>query len=208
MKHIVRVFLFNVFALWLSSQILPTITAPGGVSVILFAGLVLSILMLIVHPILKILFIPINKHGKNIENKKIIDDSFASDVMILYFPAGLCSRKQKGEIKDLDWKNTFIKKAIQFNRDIIPVHIDGRNSNFFYNLANWRKRFGIKANIEMLYLVDEMFNQHNKDINITFGKPVSYKVFDEQYKSNEWAELMKSHVYELGKNSKAEFKFN
>jgi len=155
---------------------------------------------------LKILFLPINKHGKNIENKTKMENAFASDVMILYFPAGLCSRKQKGEILDLDWKNTFIKKAIQYKRDIIPVHINGHNSNFFYNLANWRKRLGIKANIEMLYLVDEMFNQHDKEINITFGKPISYNVFDSRYKSNEWANKMKLHVYELGKNNKAEFR--
>jgi len=154
---------------------------------------------------LKILFIPINKHGKNIENKNIIENAFASDVMILYFPAGLCSRKQKGEIIDLEWKNTFIKKAIQYKRDIIPVHIDGRNSNFFYNLANWRKRLGIKANIEMLYLADEMFKQNNKNVNITFGKPISYTVFDNRFKSNEWANEIKKHVYELGKNKNAEF---
>lgn len=60
MKHLIRVFLFNVFALWLSGQILPTLIIPGGVGTILFAGLVLSILMLIVQPVLKILFIPIN----------------------------------------------------------------------------------------------------------------------------------------------------
>lgn len=60
MKHIIRVFLFNVFALWLSSQLLPTITVPNGWQPVLFAGLTLSLLMLIVKPILKILFIPIN----------------------------------------------------------------------------------------------------------------------------------------------------
>lgn len=156
---------------------------------------------------LRDLFIPINKHGKNTDNKQIIDDTFASDVMILYFPAGLCSRKQKGKILDLPWKNTFIKKAIQFKRDIIPVHIDGRNSNFFYNLANWRKRLGIKANIEMLYLVDEMYKQYNKDINITFGKPVSFRVFDDRFKSNEWAQMMKEHVYELASNNNREFPY-
>ena len=137
----------------------------------------------------------------------MIDDTFASDVMILYFPAGLCSRKQKGKILDLPWKNTFIKKAIQFKSDIIPVHIDGSNSNFFYNLANWRKRLGIKANIEMLYLVDEMYKQYNKDINITFGKPVSFRVFDDRFKSNEWAQMMKEHVYELASNNNREFPY-
>jgi len=157
---------------------------------------------------LKVLFIPINKHGKNIENKTLLDDTFASDVIVLYFPAGLCSRKQKGKILDLEWKNTFIKKAIQFQRDIIPVHIDGSNSNFFYNLANWRKRLGIKTNIEMLYLVDEMFNQKNKDVNITFGKPISYKTFDNRFKTKEWAKLMKEHVYKLGEDRNKEFLYN
>ncbi|MCK4287651.1 MAG: glycerol acyltransferase, partial [Bacteroidales bacterium] len=45
---------------------------------------------------LKELFIPINKHGSNTENIKIINDTFASDVILLYFPAGLVSRKQSG----------------------------------------------------------------------------------------------------------------
>jgi putative hemolysin len=156
---------------------------------------------------MRVLFIPINKHGKNIENKKILEETFASDVMILYFPAGLCSRKQKGKIFDLDWKSTFIKKAVQYQRDIIPVHIDGRNSNFFYNLANWRKRLGLKANIEMLYLVDEMYKQHNKDLNITFGKPISYKVFDERFNSKVWAAKVKEYVYELSKDSTLDFPY-
>ena len=60
MKHIIRVFLFNVFALWLSSQILPTLYVPPGWQTVLLAGFTLSMLMLIVKPILKILFIPIN----------------------------------------------------------------------------------------------------------------------------------------------------
>src|SRR5688572_32946566 len=60
MKHLVRVFLFNVFALWLTSQILPGITITGSWQTILFAGFILCLLMLIVAPILRILFIPIN----------------------------------------------------------------------------------------------------------------------------------------------------
>lgn len=156
---------------------------------------------------LKSLFIPINKHGKNTENIKLLEETFSSDILVLYFPAGLCSRKQKGKICDLEWKNTFIKKSVQHERDVIPVHIDGRNSNFFYNLANFRKRIGIKGNIEMLYLVDEMFKQYEKDINITFGKPISYKVFDNKYKSREWAEKIKNHVYDLVKRSDADFVF-
>lgn len=60
MKHLIRVFLFNVFALWLTSQMLPGIAVAGGWQTILFSGFILALLMLIVAPILKILFIPIN----------------------------------------------------------------------------------------------------------------------------------------------------
>jgi len=84
------------------------------------------------------LFIPINKHGKNTDNTKIIEETFAGNKIILYFPAGLVSRKFKGGlIKDLEWKSTFIKKARRYERDILPVYISGRNSDWFYNLAKW-----------------------------------------------------------------------
>lgn len=157
--------------------------------------------LLLYLPNLRPLFIPINKHGRNTENLKIFDDTFASEVAILYFPAGLCSRKVKGKIVDLEWKKTFISKARKFKRDIIPVYMRGRNSNFFYNLANWRVRLGIKANIEMLYLVDEMFKQKDKEILIRFGKPFPHHYFDNSRKDAEWAAFMKDHVYSLAGNS-------
>ncbi len=113
---------------------------------------------------LKELFIPVNKHGKSgAESVKMINAQFASSELTLVFPAGLVSRKQDGGvIKDLEWKKSFITKARQYQRDIIPVYVKGNNSNFFYNLSRWRKRLGIKANIEMFYLMDEMYKQREK----------------------------------------------
>jgi putative hemolysin len=146
-------------------------------------------------PQLKPLFVPINKHGKNTENHQILHDAFSSESVILYFPAGLVSRKNKGIIKDLEWKKTFITVAKKYQRDIIPTYIDGKNSNFFYNLSLIRRKLGIKANIEMLYLVDEMYKQKNKTINIIFGNPISYLTFDKKYSDKEWAEYIKNIVY-------------
>lgn len=60
MKYILRVFLFHCFSLWLVSQIIPALSMRGGVTTVLTAGGILSILMLLVAPMLKILFIPIN----------------------------------------------------------------------------------------------------------------------------------------------------
>ena len=151
------------------------------------------------------LFIPINKHGSNTGNARLIDETFASDKAMLFFPAGLCSRKQKDGICDLEWKKSFITKARAHKRDIVPCYINGRNSDWFYNLARIRTFFGIKANIEMLYLVDEMFKQRDKEIVITFGKPISYTIFDKKKTDLSWAQILKTHVYSLEKNSNSLF---
>jgi len=144
------------------------------------------------------IFIPVNKHGKqSMEYVKKIESLYSSNAQILHFPAGLCSRKIRGKIIDLEWKKSFISKAIKHKRDIIPVYINGRNSNFFYNFANLRKFIGIKLNIEMIYLPDEMFMQKNKHITIKFGKPISYKTFDKTLSYSEWAKKVKDQVYIL-----------
>lgn len=122
------------------------------------------------------IFLPVNKVGTTGRKSAVLmEEAFASDNQMLMFPAGLCSRKRDGKIVDLEWKKGFVAKAIQYERDIIPVHISGRNSDFFYNLSNLRIRLGIKVNIEMLYLVDEMYKQQGKHINIYFGKPIKWQ---------------------------------
>lgn len=145
------------------------------------------------------IFIPINKHGaQNSQNVKLIDATFASDAQVLYFPAGLCSRKQHGRIEDLEWKKSFIVKAIKHKRDVVPVFFSGRNSNFFYSLARLRTFLGIKANIEMLYLVNEMFKQKGKSITVIIGEPIPYTTFDSSKTPAEWAKWVKAIVYGLG----------
>lgn len=154
---------------------------------------------------LKDLFIGVNKHGKNsAQSITDIDALYASKMATLIFPAGLVSRKQGKEIKDLQWKKSFVVKAKKYNSPIVPVYIDGRNSNWFYNLANFRKRVGITANIEMLYLMDEMYFQRGKTISITFGKPIlpQYLSGNDDGKT---AEKIKEHVYELKHNRQSIF---
>jgi putative hemolysin len=155
--------------------------------------------LLLFVPGLKPLFIPINKHGKNTENVEIMSQTFASDKTILYFPAGLVSRKQKGGIiHDPEWKKTFVTQAKRYQRDIIPVFISGRNTNFFYNLANLRKRLKIKANIEMMLLPDEMMRQYNKTVRLIFGEPIPWSSLDKSHTDAEWGKIIMDHVYELG----------
>ena len=149
-------------------------------------------------PNLKELFLPINKHGSNgADNVRLMNEAFASDKTILYFPAGMCSRKIKGQIQDLEWKKTFVKKARDYQRDIVPAFIDNKNSNFFYNFANIRKLLGIKANLEMLYLVDEMYMQKDKNIRIRFGNPIPYESLTKERTDKEWTEYIRAITYDL-----------
>lgn len=150
-------------------------------------------------PQLKPLFIPINKHGKNTDNIRILEENFAAEQLLLYFPAGLVSRKQHGKIMDLEWKHTVINKARQHQRDIIPTFVDALNSPFFYNLAWCRKTLGIKANIEMLFLVNELYKFRGKTLKIIFGEPIPYTHFDRSKKPKEWAAWLKDYVYKMKK---------
>lgn len=149
---------------------------------------------------LRSIFVPINKHGaQGKKNAELIEKAYASDNQIITFPAGLCSRKQNGKIQDTEWKKSFIQKAVEYRRDIVPVFFEGRNSNFFYRLANMRKALGIKMNYEMIYLPDEMFKSKHKTYSIHFGKPIPWQTFDSSRKPAEWAERVKEIVYNLKK---------
>lgn len=148
---------------------------------------------------LKPVFQGVNVYGKFSKSQiKDLDDLYMSDKQILVFPAGLVSRKIKGEITDLPWKKNFLTKAIQYQRDVIPVFIEGQNSKFFYNFANFRKRIGFKFNIELIYLPDEMFNYKGKTIKIKIGKPIPYQTFDKKQKPiKEWVEVVRNEVYKM-----------
>ena len=147
---------------------------------------------------LETIFVPVNKHGWQAKDSvKAMNDAYESDNQIITFPAGLCSRKQHGQIKDLKWAKSFVVKARTYKRDIIPVHFDGRNSNFFYNLSNLRMKLGIKLNVEMLYLADEMMKKKNAEFTITFGKPIPWQSLDKNKSPMEWAQNIKESVYKL-----------
>ena len=144
------------------------------------------------------LCIPINKTGKQAKDfPRMVEAGFASNDQLIMFPGGLCSLRQNGVIHDLDWKKTFIVKSVQAQRDVVPIHFEGRNSNFFYNLANVCKFLGIKINIAMLYLADEMLKNRHKTFTVTIGKPISWQTFDKSKTPAEWAAYVKDIVYKL-----------
>lgn len=144
------------------------------------------------------LFVGINKTGKQSRDfPRMVEAVFASDNHVIMFPAGLCSRKIDGKIQDVAWKKTFITKSVETQRDVVPIHFGGRNSNFFYNLAKVTKFLGIKFNLAMLYLVDELYKNQHKEFVIRIGKPIPYSTFSKSRTPVQWAAYVRDIVYHL-----------
>ena len=153
--------------------------------------------MMNLHP-MRDMFVPVNKVGVQSKgHAEIMQQLYESDNHLVTYPAGMCSRKIKGKIIDLEWKKNFISKAVQYQRDVVPIYFEGRNSNFFYNLAKVRKFLGIKFNVEMMYLPDEMFKQKGNKVTIRIGKPISWQTFDKSKTQVEWAQWVKDIVYKM-----------
>jgi putative hemolysin len=149
-------------------------------------------------PNLKPLLLGINVFGKNTrETAEKLNELFESDVQVMMFPSGEVSRRKKGVISDPVWQKSFITKAIQYKRDIIPVHISGRNSNLFYIVANLRKFLGIKMYIETLLLPREMMKQRNSSVTLTIGRVIPYQTFTKEESHWEWAQVVKEIVNKL-----------
>ena len=155
-------------------------------------------------PGLRELFIPIDKVNRS-KALAGLEEAFAAENALLYFPAGACSRRTGGRVQDLDWKATFVKKAVKYRRDVVPVYTDARNRWRFYTIANLRKRLGLKFNFEMALLPGEMYAQRGKTFGITFGKPIAWQTFDDRHTPQEWAARVRAHVYRLADSPDAEF---
>lgn len=152
-------------------------------------------LLMYIKPLAPV-FVPVNKYGRmRHDNTLLFQETFSSDAQVLYFPAGLCSRLTDGKVSDLDWKKTFVTKAIESHRDIVPMFFSGENSRFFYRLANIRKRLGIKVNIETFLLPDEMFKKKGASFDLYIGEPVPYASLTEEHSHKEWCDIIRQKCY-------------
>ena len=144
------------------------------------------------------LCIPINKTGKQSRSfPAMVKAGFESENHMLMYPAGICSRRQKdGSIRDIPWAKTFIVKSVEYQRDVIPIHFSGQNSNFFYKLANFSDRY-LPFNLAMLFLVDEMYKNVGKTFEIKIGKPIPWQTFDKSKTPQQWAQYVQDIVYSL-----------
>lgn len=152
-------------------------------------------------PHLKPFIISVNVYGQS--SKKHItalENTYQSNIPITHFPAGAVSRITSGKVQDEAWKKSFIKKAIEHKRDIVPFYFHGKNSNLFYSIYRIRQWFGIDQNIELMLLPSEMFKKRNKTIKVTIGKPIRHSSLDNTTSNEEWAQKIRNQVYQLGEN--------
>ena len=152
------------------------------------------------------LWAPVSKTG-HLTKEQVAEQQrmWESETDVLTFPAGSCSRLQriggKWQVQDLEWQKNFVQRAIEYRRDIVPIYFEGRNSRFFYALAYLRKMLHIKMNIEMLYLVDEMYGAYGKHFQVHVLPPIPYTMFDNSRSPKEWAQYVKSIVYATNNTS-------
>ena len=146
------------------------------------------------------LWAPVNKVGRLSKEQALEQQRmWESESDVLSFPAGICSRLQridgKWKIQDLEWQKNFVQRAKEYQRDIVPIYFEGQNSRFFYALAYIRKLLHIKLNIEMLYLVDEMYGAHGKHFKVHVLPPIPYTTFDNSRTPKQWAQYVKEQIY-------------
>lgn len=131
---------------------------------------------------LKRVFLPVNKYGSQArESARIMNEAYLSDKQIVMFPAGLVSRLHPdGSIRDLQWHKSFVVKALESGRKIVPVHFEALNRKRFYRLAYWRKKLRIGVNLEQALLPGEVFASRGKRLKVVFGAPVDPASFREE----------------------------
>ncbi len=143
-------------------------------------------------------FVPVSVGGK--QGRDIVDKvsaMFETDRQVLVFPAGACAKTFKGVVTEMPWKKMFIVQARKYQRDVVPIHISGHNSKWYFFLSWLSRTLRLKFNLGMIFLVDELFKQKGNEFVITFGTPIPYDTFDKTKTDLQWADHVKNIVKNL-----------
>ncbi|MBD5218342.1 MAG: glycerol acyltransferase [Bacteroidales bacterium] len=144
-------------------------------------------------------FLPVNKYGSQGRGAALaLGEAYRSDAQILIFPAGLVSRLGPEGVRDLEWHKAFVAKAMETDRSVVPVHFKALNRMRFYKLAKWRKKLGIKVNVEQAMLPAELCAAKGAKFEVVFGTPISSEELRAEGKSpTVLASEIRSKVYGL-----------
>ncbi len=148
------------------------------------------------------LFLPLDLvSGKALkENLRLIGEALTNEEAVIIFPAGEVSRLGINGISDGKWNKGAVFFAEKYNAPVLPIHIKGRNSLFFYLLS------AIYKKASTFLLSHELFNKKNQIISIKVGDYINPKAFSTKtFKPNVLAKQLKKHVYALAKNKEGIF---
>lgn len=149
---------------------------------------------------LESILIPINNYKKRQKKESILNiyQALKNEEVLIIFPAGEVSRVSAKGIQDGTWSKGFLSFAKHSNAPILPIHINAKNSKFFYTLSIINKTFST------LLLSNEMFNKKSKNIDIKIGEIIpNESLKTKSLKDKTLVSLFKKHLYALkkGKNS-------
>lgn len=124
-----------------------------------------------------------------------------NDEAVIFFPAGEVSRFGLKGIKDGKWHTGFLKIAERAKAPILPIHLRGQNSFFFYLISTFLKP------LSTLMLVGQMFHQRKKQLHISIGALIPFESYGRlDILKKEKARLFKKHTYRLESGKKPLFR--
>lgn len=137
-----------------------------------------------------------NLTGQNSRNKiQQIHQALEDEQAVIFFPAGEVSRLSFKGVRDGKWHSGFLRMAKHAKAPVLPIHVGGKNSKFFYGLSL------IAKPVSALLLVREMFKNVSLTLPIKVGKLIPFASFSGMSPASKDSILrFKEHLYGLKKN--------
>lgn len=122
-------------------------------------------------------FLPVNnRQGSQARGAiQLMQEALEGDAPIGSFPAGSCSRIFDGRLQDRPWHKTFVSQAINYQRDVVPLHFVGRNSRHFYWVWHLKNALRMKFDPGQALLPDELFRARGSHYTVLVGEPISWQ---------------------------------
>lgn len=95
-----------------------------------------------------------------------IVDAFRGEKLVVIFPSGRLAHLTWTGLTERQWQTTAVNLAQKYACDIVPMHIDARNSAFFYAVSL------ISDELRDITLFHELLNKKNKSYRLRIGAPI------------------------------------
>lgn len=142
---------------------------------------------------LRPLLLPVDNMEGKTDRQAILamNEHLAHERALVIFPAGEVSRLGLKGVKDGPWQAGFIKLAQRTRTPLVPIHLGGRNSLWFY-LASW-----LNKPASALLLVRQLFRQQGQTLPVTIGARIPLGSFQD-LPAKTAARLVRNHLYRIG----------